>query len=214
MQKSLKFEMCQCQTIVCYKMQIKIHEKRPFDLEILKTYVLTYSTKAFHRVAKVEEPPEDKVKSSEKNAVVENKIRHELLPLVDHIPEAALGPFNDEAVEGIFARVCPVEHEDQHLKETSTIEMAKEMDTERAGDEVKDSFVSSYYMIDKLLTELINIAIERNDCQLRRVEVLKELEKAKKLHDYLSGLQGASVPNGAVIQRQEGAYIFNRLLNL
>ena len=62
-------------------------------------------------------------------------------------------------------------------------------------------------MIDELLTKLINIGIERNDCQLRRVEVLKELEKAKKLHDYLSSLHGTSVPNGAAIERQGGAYI-------
>ena len=163
-----------------------------------------YSTKVFHRVSmsKVEESLEDEVKSSEKRAVDEDKIRHPL-PQVDHLPEPAPGPSLGEA--------SPVEHKDQQLQEVSTIE--EEQDTERADNEV-DPFESSYYIIDKLLTKLINIGIERNECQVRRVDVLKELEKAKKLHDYLNSLQGLSGPNGALIQRQEGAYIFNRLLIL
>ena len=146
-------------------------------------------------MSKVEEPLEDEVKSSKKRAVDEDKIRHPLLQ-VDHSPEPAPRPSLGEA--------SPVEHKDQQLQEVSTIE--EEQDTERADDEV-DPFESSYYMIDELLTKLINIGIERNDCQLRRVEVLKELEKSKKLHDYLSSLHGTSVPNGAAIERQGGAYI-------
>ena len=166
-----------------------------------------FSKKDFHRVIKVQEPPEDKVKLSRKTRV-QDKIGHSL-PLVDQVPEASLGTSpqdmnTGEAEEGIIAEASPVEHKDQQHERASII--GEEVDTGREGKEV-DPFESSYYMIDDLLTKLINIAIERNDCQLRRVEVLKELEKAKKLHDYLSSLHGTSVPNGAAIERQGGAYI-------
>ena len=177
-----------------------------------------YSTKVFHRVAKVQEPPEDVSELSKKNAMSEDKVRHPL-PLVDHLPEAALEPFtqnmnNDEAFGGIFAENSPAEPKEKQVQEISTTsETVGKKDTEGARDEV-DPFESSYYIIDKLLTKLINIGIERNECQLRRVDVLKDLEKAKKLHDYLNSLQGLSGPNGALIQRQEGAYIFNILLIL
>ena len=165
-------------------------------------------------MAKVAEPHEEESELSKKTAISEDQIR-----LVDHLPEVALGPFaqnmnSDEAFGEITAEASPAEQKDQQLQEVSTSsEAGGENITEGAGDEV-DPFESSYYMIDKLLTKLINIGIERNECQLRRVDVLKELEKAKKLHDYLNSLQGLSGPNGALIQRQEGAYIFKRLLIL
>ena len=78
-----------------------------------------------------------------------------------------------------------------------------------ATDGEVDPLESSYYMIDKLLTKLINIGIERNECQIRRVEVVKELEKAKKLHDYVASI---SQHNSATIQRQGGAYILRNIL--
>ena len=149
------------------------------------------------------ESPENETKSPKKNAVTDEDQISQSLPIVDHLPGAAPepfpGPFPGESGEGIVAEANSVEHKDQQL---STIE------EEKGNVNEVDPFESSYYLIDKLLTKLINIGIERNDCQLRRVEVLKELEKAKKLHDYLRSLNGTSVPNGAVIERQEGAYIF------
>ena len=139
-------------------------------------------------------------KEQETSAKTEEETKQNLL-LVDHLPEAALGSFpeviNDEEA------IVTTEHQDQAFHDESG---------ERnigATDEEVDPLESSYYMIDKLLTKLINIGIERNECQIRRVEVVKELEKAKKLHDYVASI---SQHNSATIQRQGGAYILRRIL--
>ena len=160
-------------------------------------------------MAKVPEPPTDENKSSTKNSILKDNAGHPL-PLVDHLPEAALGSFPEVLIKGGAVSGKINEASQVQPIHKADIEVAKNeksgMPTENADDEV-EPFQSSYYMIDKLLTKLINIGIDRNDCQLRRVEVLKELEKAKKLHDYLSSLHATSVPNAAAIERQEGAYI-------
>ena len=111
--------------------------------------------------------------------------------LVDHLPEAVVGS-SPEVFNG-------GETDDESGERNSGA---------TAGEEV-DPLESSYYMIDKLLTKLINIGIERNECQIRRAEVVKELEKAKKLHDYVASI---SQHNSGTIQRQEGAYILRRIL--
>ena len=138
-------------------------------------------------------------KEQETSAKTEEETKQNIL--VDHLPEAALGSFpeviNDEEA------IVTTEHQDQAFHDESG---------ERnigATDEEVDPLESSYYMIDKLLTKLINIGIERNECQIRRVEVVKELEKAKKLHDYVASI---SQHNSATIQRQGGAYILRNIL--
>ena len=138
-------------------------------------------------------------KEQETSAKTEEETKQNIL--VDHLPEAALGSFpeviNDE--EAIVA----TEHQDQpHHDESGERNIG-------ATDEEVDPLESSYYMIDKLLTKLINIGIERNECQIRRAEVVKELEKAKKLHDYVASI---SQHNSATIQRQGGAYILRNIL--
>ena len=138
-------------------------------------------------------------KEQETSAKTEEETKQNLL-LVDHLPEAALESF-PEVLNGEETTVTDVdstEHQDQSLHNGNG-----ERSIEATDKEV-DPLESSYYMIDKLLTKLINIGIERNECQIRRVEVVKELEKAKKLHDYVASL---SLHNGTTIQRQEGAYI-------
>ena len=139
-------------------------------------------------------------KEQETSAKTEEETKQNLL-LVDHLPEAALGSFpeviNDEEA------IVTTEHRDQpHHDESGERNIG-------ATDEEVDPLESSYYMIDKLLTKLINIGIERNECQIRRVEVVKELEKAKKLHDYVASI---SQRNSATIQRQGGAYILRNIL--
>ena len=111
--------------------------------------------------------------------------------LVDHLPEAVVGS-SPEFFNGGET------HDESGERSIGAID----------GEEV-DPLESSYYMIDKLLTKLINIGIERNECQIRRAEVVKELEKAKKLHDYVASI---SQHNSATIQRQGGAYILRNIL--
>ena len=167
-----------------------------------------YCSKVIHRVAKVPEPPTDENKSSKKISILKDNAGHPL-PLVDHLPEAALGSFSEVLNKGGAVSGKIDEASQAQPIHESDVEVAKNeksgMPTENADDEV-EPFQSSYYMIDKLLTKLINIAIEKNECQLRHVESLKELEKAKKLHDYLQSIPGPG--GGGVMQRQEGAYIF------
>ena len=138
-------------------------------------------------------------KEQETSAKTEEETKQNIL--VDHLPEAALGSFpeviNDEEA------IVTTEHQDQpHHDESGERNIG-------ATDEEVDHLESSYYMIDKLLTKLINIGIERNECQIRRAEVVKELEKAKKLHDYVASI---SQHNSATIQRQGGAYILRNIL--
>ena len=143
-------------------------------------------------------------KEQETSAKTEEETKQNLL-LVDHLPEAALESF-PEVLNGEETTVTDVdstEHQDQSLHNGNG-----ERSIEATDKEV-DPLESSYYMIDKLLTKLINIGIERNECQIRRVEVVKELEKAKKLHDYVASI---SQHNSATIQRQGGAYILRRIL--
>ena len=143
-------------------------------------------------------------KEQETSTKTEEQTKQNLL-LVDHLPEAALESFPEvlNGEESTVADVNSTDHQDQSLHDENGERSIG------ATDEEVDPLESSYYMIDKLLTKLINIGIERNECQIRRVEVVKELEKAKKLHDYVASL---SQYNGATIQRQGGAYIFQNLI--
>ena len=111
--------------------------------------------------------------------------------LVDHLPEATIGP-SPEVFNG------GENHDESGERSIGATD----------GEQEVDPLESSYYMIDKLLTKLINIGIERNECQIRRAEVVKELEKAKKLHDYVASI---SQHNSATIQRQGGAYILRNI---